>query len=116
MIITNSNKKKDLEKLISQEISIDTTANSELFHVATKSNKNDQAMQRSRRAYSTSPTRSFNQETDERLTKRVSFPDQSKLDDVGNDSSDDSDQSFTSVITTTSSIVDNKVLKRKVVR
>ena len=73
----------------------------------------------SRRAVSTSPPRSFNNNDKLSRNKKVSFPDDSHLvnDDYEDNEEDeqDSDQSFASIVTT-SSIVDNKIFKRKIVR
>lgn len=104
--------KNDLEKLITQEVSINSTANySDIYQ--NKANISDNIHLSPRRAYSTSPIRNSN------ANKKVTFPDDSHLlvnDDEG-DIDGDSDQSFASIITTSSIINnDNKVIRRKIVR
>ena len=92
-----------MEKLISSEISMNSTAQTDhnLSHSFETSLKNVN------------------------IAKKVSFPDTAHNNNNTNDYEDDfnedqaeneNDQSFASVTTTTSSIVDNKVIKRKVVR
>jgi len=122
----SKNTKTDLEKLISQEASINTSTSSNYSNIyQNKAKTND--INRSRRACSTSPTRSIGKDFQEEKffrnnNKKVTFPDDSHLcDGAGieeyDEEAEDSDQSFASIITT-SSIVnnDNKVIKRKIIR
>lgn len=109
-----------MERLIAQEVSVNSTMNnSDLNH----SQQSKRQFNDSRRAVSISPTRTLNydyQQTDKLMrNKKVSFPDDSHLVNDGYEEPEedelDSDQSFASIVTT-SSIVDNKVFKRKIVR
>jgi len=99
--------KTDLEKLITQEVSINTT-NSEFY----------QPVVNNRRANSASPSRldQLHDRLNRNNLKKVTFPNDSQLaEDNEAEADNDSDQSFTSIVTT-SSIVDNKVFKRKIIR
>ena len=116
--------KSELEKLITQEISMNTTNDSD------NNNNNYNQYQ----AYTDTPiTTNKSSNTDDNLGfrhrnqliipveknsnnhfKKVTFPDNETASIV--DDSDCLEQSFASITTTTSSIVNNKLIKRKVVR
>ena len=97
----------DLEKLITHEVSINTS-NSDFYQpTAIKKPANTKA--ESLISHSELLSKQSNESDRLSKNKRVTFPDNLS------EESDDSDQSFTSIVTT-SSIVDNKVLKRKVIR
>ena len=97
----------DLEKLITHEVSINTS-NSD-FYQPTINKKPANTKAESSISHSDLLSKQSNESDRLSKNKRVTFPDNLS------DESDDSDQSFTSIVTT-SSIVDNKVLKRKVIR
>jgi len=87
--------KSELEKLITHEISMNTTSNNDdidQYPIMSKSTKSN----------------------DNYHFKKVTFPDNETTNLV--DDSDCLEQSFASITTTTSSIVNNKLIKRKVVR
>jgi hypothetical protein len=111
---------KDLEKLITSEISnsssnslsIDTT--NVINEHSSLSNQHDSSY-----IFSSSPHQFKNKEI---KTKRVTFPSDSQIvrsssfNNVNEYEQDnEQEQSFAS-ITTTSSIVDNKIIKRKIIR
>ena len=97
---------EELEKLISQEMSLNTTSNT----------LNDLS-QSNRRSSSNKLNENLGLQiknpTQRNFSKKVTFPDNDYSQADQSDQS--SDQSFAS-ITTTSSIVNNKLLKRKIVR
>ncbi len=95
-----------MHKLIAHEISLNTTQNS-----TTPRKENDQKDQSKTLRQTTSINFTNNN------SKRVSFPDdQSSIGGLEDEEdNNECDQSFVS-ITTTSSVVDNKVMKRKIVR
>jgi hypothetical protein len=100
---------KDLEKLISNELSLNASSNSFLTD-SESYNKNDLE---------------GNFLIKENKNKRVTFPSDSQIVQHSSSyqninstdkSTQELDRSYDSVTTTTSSIVDNKIIKRKVVR
>lgn len=114
--------KNDLEKLIAQEVSINNsnTSYSEYYQAKmTTSIAEDRTSpvhvlnHRHQHSHQEYPNDKFYK------NKKVTFPDDSHLIDGRYDENKeeayDSDQSFASIVTT-SSVVDNKVLKRKVIR
>jgi hypothetical protein len=116
--------KSDLEKLIAQEVSINSNTSYSEYYQNKKNNDNDDLLKtRSNRARSISPVQVLNNQeySSDKFykNKKVTFPDESQLIDgryeEKNEEDAESDQSFASIVTT-SSIVDNKVLKRKVIR
>jgi hypothetical protein len=104
------NKKKDLEKLISSEMSSSINSSSTNESYFGYSNPKNQQERAKYRSSSSSPKRTGSSSA---RPKKVTFPDESRLEepDVSG-----LDESFVSVTTTTSSIIDNKVIKRKVIR
>ena len=93
---------KDLEKLIAQEVSINSNANNSDIFPSHAEHFDNQEFQNDQKLYK---------------NKKVTFPDDSHLVDreCAEDNENDCDQSFASIVTT-SSIVDNKVIKRKIIR
>ena len=96
---------EELEKLISQEMSLNTTSNT----------LND-LLQSNRRSSSNKLNENLGLQiknpTQRNFSKKVTFPDN---DFAQEDQFESPDQSFASV-STTSSIVNNKLLKRKILR
>lgn len=109
--------KDDLEKLIAQEVSINSnTSYSDYYQNRKASNE----FENSRMSNSMSPNEIFNSDEKYLKNKKVTFPNDSHLVNGINDDNDgeideEIDQSFASIITT-SSIVDNKVMKRKIIK
>ena len=124
--------KKDLEKLISKDITLnsdDTSANNNVNYII---NNQSNLILKTRQANKSPQLFVSNKSNATSGNKRVTFPNDSQIvksfvDEFHADEenkrgiaeqndNDELDQSFASITTTTSSIVDNKVIKRKVVR
>ena len=102
---------KDLEKLITSEMSssINSSSTNESYFGYSNA-KNESERVNKYRSSSSSPKRIASISA---KPKKVTFPNESRLEQPDASGLDDS---FVSVTTTTSSIIDNKVIKRKIVR